>query len=155
MLFSEQRRRVAHALRPSTVRNALKGAKQSIKARLTRSSPVSVIPSSVPEAVTSTLPTEIRTETSGLSSVAQTTGAIAAASLGFGLVCVATRPLSSQPVPVCARVDTSSASEIPDTEETDIASVKEEAPKAVAPSIETTLVSPKVKPLDPLLLIHN
>ena len=46
MFLSEQRRRVAHALRPSTVRKALKGAKKSIKARFVHSSPTPVSPSS-------------------------------------------------------------------------------------------------------------
>lgn len=57
MFFSAQRQRVAHALHPSTVRDALKGAKKSLKARFksTRSaSPPTCICGIAPEIVTST-----------------------------------------------------------------------------------------------------
>ena len=147
MLFSEKRRRVAHALRPSTVRSALKEAKQSVKARLARPSWTSARKPTTPEATTSTRTEELRTETSAISSLAQTSGAIVAASLGYGLVCVTTRPLSFQPAPICTRVDTSSVLQLSDTQETEPSSVKEEAPQAVAPSIEATLANLKVKSL--------
>lgn len=149
MFFSAQRRRVAHAFQASPFRDGLKGAKKSLKARFARSASPPARFSSIPEVTESTCPSAESAEVSAPSSLAQTTSAVAAASLDSDPAS-AVIPPSYQSAPPLIRIDTSApvTPQLPDTCNLKLAStIEEETPQAVASLAVPTPDNVKVEPL--------